>query len=154
MPLYQPGGEQRSHEARGLIEAVRQADGLFISAPGYHGALSGMVKNALDYLEDLRGDPRVYLDGLPVGCIAVASGWQAAVSTLHNLRTVVHALRGWPSPLGAALNSSEPIFDSSGSCLDISVRDQLTVIAGQVVEFARARAALHRETSERAGVHP
>jgi FMN reductase len=77
----------------------------------------------------------------------VASGWQAAVSTLHNLRTVIHALRGWPSPLGAALNGSEPIFDSSGACLDGSVRDQLTVIAGQVVEFARARAALHRETT-------
>jgi FMN reductase len=33
-----------------LVEAVRRADGVIISAPGYHGSISGLVKNALDYL--------------------------------------------------------------------------------------------------------
>jgi hypothetical protein len=38
-----------------------------VGSPGYHGAISGLVKNALDYIEDLREDPRVYLDNTPWG---------------------------------------------------------------------------------------
>ena len=72
-----------------------------ITSPGYHGTVSGLVKNALDYLEELRGDQRPYLDGRAVGLIAVARGWQASVSTLGTLRQVVHALRGLADTVGA-----------------------------------------------------
>jgi hypothetical protein len=73
------------------------------------------VKNVLDYVEDLRADIRLYLDGRAVGCVAMALGWQATVTTLTALRSIVHALRGWPTPLGAALNSVEVTFDGSGA---------------------------------------
>ena len=38
--------------------------------------------------------------GLPVGSIACGAGWQAAGQTLSALRAIVHALRGWPTPIG------------------------------------------------------
>ncbi len=88
-----------------FVAALRDADGVIVGSPGYHGSLSGMVKNALDHVELLRGDARVYFDRMPVGLVATAGGWQAAVSTLGALRTVVHALRGWPTPIGIAINS-------------------------------------------------
>ncbi|MFA9199773.1 MAG: NADPH-dependent FMN reductase, partial [Cypionkella sp.] len=69
-----------------FVEAVRQADGVIVSAPGYHGSISGLVKNALDYLEDLAKDPRPYLDGRAVGLIAIGGGDQATMSTLQTLR--------------------------------------------------------------------
>ena len=84
-----------------LIEAVREADAIIIATPGYHGGVSGLVKNALDTLEELRADDRPYLDGRAVGCIVTAYGWQAAGSVLTSLRSIVHALRGWPTPFGA-----------------------------------------------------
>ncbi len=90
-------------------------------SPGYHGTVSGLVKNALDYIEDLRDDPRPYLDGRAVGCVATASGWQAAVTTLTSLRSIVHALRGWPTPLGAAVNSAQVEFTADGGCTDEKV---------------------------------
>ena len=34
-----------------------------------------------------------------------------AINTLSALRDIVHALRGWPTPLGAAINSAESVFD-------------------------------------------
>ncbi len=69
-----------------LVKALRDADAVVVGSPGYHGAISGLVKNALDYIEDLREDPRVYLDNTPWGCISCAYGWQAAVGTLGQLR--------------------------------------------------------------------
>jgi FMN reductase len=122
---------------REYIEAVRKADAIVIASPGYHGTVSGLVKNALDYLERLRLDERPYLDGRPVGVIAVARGWQAAVATLGTLRQVVHALRGWPTPLGLAINSSVTVFDADGRTDDESTTTAVRAMAGQIMDFAQ-----------------
>lgn len=140
LPIYDPDATERVPEATRLLELARAADGLIIVSPGYHGGLSGLVKNALDYFEDLRSEPRgPYLDGRAVGCISVAHGWQAAVGTLHQLRQVVHALRGWPTPFGAVVNSSEVRLEDPAAA-PASV-EQLHMVGRQVVEFAHMRHA-------------
>ena len=105
LPMYNPHEPARTQEAVQLIEALREADAVIVGSPGYHGGVSGLVKNALDYIEDMRADSRVYLDNKPWGCISCAYGWQAAVGTLNQLRGIGHALRAWPTPLGVAINS-------------------------------------------------
>jgi FMN reductase len=142
LPLYAPGSADRTEEARELLSAVQAADGVLLASPGYHGGISGLVKNALDYLEDLRRDERPYLEGRAVGCIVTALGWQASASTLVGLRSVVHALRGWPTPLGVALNTAEEIFDPEGTCTDEKAAVQLDLVAHQVVGFAGMRRPL------------
>ena len=139
LPMYLPDDADRPEAARRLIKAYRRSDGIIISSPGYHGSISGLVKNALDYTEDLRTDSRVYFDGLAVGCIACAGGWQAAGQTLAALRSIAHALRGWPTPLGAMLNTTSKMFDAEGNCLDLSAKFQLETVGRQVVQFARMR---------------
>jgi FMN reductase len=141
LPFYDAGEPGRDERAATLIEAVREADGLIVVSPGYHGALSGLVKNALDYVEDLRDDQRPYLDGRAVGLAAVAYGWQAAVTTLEQLRTITHALRGWATPLGGSINSAETKFDEGGGASDEKSVRTLRLIGRQVAEFAVARAA-------------
>ena len=113
------------------------ADGIIIGSPGYHGSISGLIKNALDYAEDLRTDVRPYFSGRAVGCIATAGGWPGAVNTLGALREIVHALRGWPTPLGAAINSAERVFDETGACLMPRVAETLERIAGEVLGFVQ-----------------
>jgi FMN reductase len=136
LPFYGMDNATRSVESEKLISALRRCDGVIISAAAYHGTISGLLKNALDYTEELRGGHRSYLDGVAVGCIACGAGWQAATHTLTVLRTIIHSLRGWPTPLGAAINTSEQIFDAAGGCLSASVRDQLEIVGRQVVDFA------------------
>jgi FMN reductase len=136
LPVYASENHNRNAEQREFVEAVRRADGLILASPGYHGGISGLVKNALDLLEDLRDDPRSYLDGRAVGCIVTANGWQTIGSSLMALRSVVHALRGWPTPLGAGLNMAEKIFDSTGACIHPASAMQLATVGRQVVEFA------------------
>jgi FMN reductase len=140
LPPYHSGAVL-PEPARNYVTAVRNADALVISSPGYHGTISGLVKNALDYLEELRTDDRPYLDGRPVGLVAVASGWQAAVGTLGTLRQVVHALRGWPTPLGLAINGSVTHFDDSGRTADRSTATAVTVMARQLIDFGRHQRA-------------
>lgn len=142
IPMYTPDQSQRTPEALRLVRAIRDCDGLIVSSPAYHGSLSGLIKNALDYTEDLREDRRVYLDGVAVGLIACAAGWQAGAQTLATLRGIVHALRGWPTPLGASLNTSTGVFDETGACVDLGSKMQLRTVGGQVVEFARMRGLL------------
>jgi FMN reductase len=130
LPIYDTADEDGAGRRRELAEAVRQADGLILSSPGYHGSISGLIKNALDGLEDLRHDTRPYLDGRAVGMIVMADGWQAGVSTLTALRAVVHALRGWPTPFGAVLNATSR---------DDQDETRLSLVAEQVMEFARMK---------------
>jgi FMN reductase len=47
-------------------------------------------------------------------------------------------LRAWPTPLGVAINSADKIWGSAGELTDTSVRDQLDMLATQVLTFARA----------------
>jgi FMN reductase len=141
LPMYNPAEAERCRDAADFVEAVRVADAVVVASPGYHGTISGLVKNALDYIEELRDDDRPYLSDRPFGCIATAAGWQAAVTTLTSLRTVAHALRAWPTPLGAALNTLDNAFDEQGACSE-RTRFQLDTIGREVVEFARARSAV------------
>jgi FMN reductase len=134
LDVFSPEQRERSAGQRAIVEAVRQADAVIFASPGYHGGVSGLVKNAIDLLEDLRGDERVYLDGMPVGCIVTAAGWQGCNTTLGALRSIVHALRGWPTPLGVTLNTAGVrLFDPQGQCLDPQVEASLRLLAEQVV---------------------
>lgn len=141
-PSYRSGAPLPA-AAGDYLEAVRTADAVVIASPGYHGTLSGLVKNALDYLEELRTDTRPYLDGRAVGLIAVALGHQAAVGTLSTLRQVTHALRGWPTPFGLAVNSSQVHIDGDGRVRtapdgpdDPATAGGVELLAGQLVDFA------------------
>ncbi|MEM5437711.1 NAD(P)H-dependent oxidoreductase [Paraburkholderia diazotrophica] len=138
LPHYAPESTHRTDEQLELIEAVRHADALVIATPGYHGGVSGLVKNALDTLEELRGEARPYLDGRAVGCIVTAYGWQAAGSVLTSLRSIVHALRGWPTPFGAGINTLETRFDTADTCSDPKVVEQLSMVGEQAAQFALA----------------
>lgn len=140
LPLY--GGTTLSPKARRIVDAIAGCDGLILSSPSYHGALSGAIKNAIDYIEELRGDARPYLDGRAVGTIVCAYGAQAIGTTLVGLRSIIHALRGWPTPMAAGINSSVKVFEDDGRCIDSSASSQLDLVAAQVCDFANMRRLL------------
>ncbi|WP_311269922.1 NADPH-dependent FMN reductase [Sphingobium sp. WCS2017Hpa-17] len=137
LPHFNPENPTRTDEESALVEAVRGCDGLVIGSPGYHGGYSGLVKNAVDLLEDLRADARVYFDGRPVGLVVTAAGWQACGTTLSAMRDVVHAMRGWPTPVGVAVNSVEQRpFGADGALADEGVARAVRTQAQQIMAFA------------------
>lgn len=137
LPLYAPENTARSPAANRLVNEMRQADALIIASPAYHGGLSGAIKNALDYVEDLREDTRSYFSGRAVGCIITAAGQQASVTALTSLRSIVHSLRGWPTPLGVTINTAQPVFDGAGRCIQAAIQSSLQTMVEEVIQFGR-----------------
>jgi FMN reductase len=133
LAMYDPESPDRPFMATALVEAVRAADGVVLASPGYHGGVSGLVKNAIDYLEDTAHDPRPYLESIPVGIIGAAYGHQASVATATSLRTIAHALRGWPTPYAATINTLT-WKDESGAVSADAVA-ALRLVADQMVAF-------------------
>jgi azobenzene reductase len=70
-------------------------------SPEYHSAMTGGMKNLLDYLakEPLRGDV--------VGLCALAGGAMAALNTLNGMSVIARSLGAWVAPDYCALNSNE-----------------------------------------------
>jgi FMN reductase len=141
-PLYEPGQPVVNTTMRRMIVALRSADGVILASPGYHGGVSGALKNVLlDYTEEMAKDAAPYLDGRAVGCLVSAAGWQAGGATLGALRSIVHALRGWPTPLGVLINSSEPMLGETGRLLSDELAGNLRIMTQQVLDFAALRRA-------------
>jgi FMN reductase len=145
LPIYDPTAPFRTPEAIELVQTIREASGIIISSASYHGSISGMLKNALDYTEDLALDSRVYFAGMPVGSIVAAKGWQGGVNTLATLRMIIHALRGWPTPYGCVINTAP---DSAGVVPGVAAaRDGICTVAAEVVHGARVFAHYAQSTA-------
>ena len=139
LPMYAAESGERPADVRRLLGALRRAHGVIIATPCYHGSVSGLLKNALDYVEDMAQDPHPYFDGRAVGLIVCGSGWQSTAITLSALRSIVHALRGWPTPMGVAINTLNKTFDEQGAVIDEAAARQIGILMNQVVDFARMR---------------
>lgn len=136
---YDPSCAERSAAERDFVKAVRECSGIVVATPGYHGSLSGPVKNALDWTEDLAKDDPPYLSGRVFGSIVTAYGSQACGTTLVALRSIAHALRAWPTPMGATINSlvQKVAIDGTG---DSQATGQLDVLASQMIDFLHSQA--------------
>ena len=137
---YAPENPERNAAEHDFVAAIRAADAVVIGSPVYHGGVSGLIKKAIDLITDLAQDVRIYLDGLPVGLAVTAGGWQGAGVTLSAMRDMVHALRGWPTPLGIAVNTGgQTLFDAQGRILDPAVQASVDLQARQILDFLAQR---------------
>lgn len=135
LPMYDVG-EAPPPAAVELAEAAYEAHGLIWSCPLYHGSVSGVFKNALDWLELLGQRDPPYLTDKPVGLIGTSGGVQS-LQVVNTLDFVVRALRGWVVPLSAPLVTAGGAFDASGAAVDPKVDALLRRLGVEVVRAAR-----------------
>lgn len=135
LPLFDPWSTEANSAQAAFLDAVRTADGLILASPAYHGSISGIIKNALDTLELTAKEPLPYFAEKPVGTIITAYGWQGCGTALVAMRTIVHALRGWPTPFGATINSAASA--QAGETVVTRDDEALAIVARQVTHFAQ-----------------
>jgi len=148
LPWYNTDKSDRSVGAKRLVNALRGCDSLLVASPAYHGSVSGLVKNALEYAEDLAQDEKPYFDGKAIGCIVGGLGWQAIGTTLVSLRSVVHSLKAWSAPMEVAMNTAGKVFGSAGEVLVPEIKQDLDNLVHQIVEFARMKRCYQQMLSE------
>ncbi|WWB88439.1 NADPH-dependent FMN reductase [Priestia aryabhattai] len=87
LPIFTGEPHQyETEEVQELIEKIEKADAILLATPEYHGAMSGALKNAFDFLNS------AYFAHKPVALLAVAGGGKGGINALNNLRTVTRAL--------------------------------------------------------------
>ena len=114
LPLYDGDVEERGipPKVQTLIDQVRRADALIIGAPEYNKGISGVLKNAIDWLS--RPRPAVLKDKLAV--VMSAAGGRTGGETAHFMtvsiltQLQVHVVHG---PLILVAKASEE-FDEAG----------------------------------------
>ena len=133
--MYAPSREA-PHSVRRLCEAVYEADGLLWSSPLYHGTISGVFKNALDWLELLGERRPAYLTDKVVGLISTAGGTQG-LQAVNTMEFIVRALRGWSVPLVIPIPQAWRVFDDEGKVSDPKIAEQLRSLGREVTRAAR-----------------
>ncbi len=110
-----------------LKAAVKQADGLILATPEYHGSVSGVMKNALD----LMGFEE--LSGKVAGLISVLGG-QSNSNALNDLRVIMRWVHGWVIPEQIAVGQAWKAFGEDGKVLDESLSKRFDQFAQSLLE--------------------
>lgn len=93
LPYYHQGNDEsdpsdEGHESvRAARRLVADCDAVLISTPSYNGLVSGVLKNALDWLSRPWGDSA--LTDKPVAILSASTGARGAVEAQSGLRTVL-----------------------------------------------------------------
>jgi NAD(P)H-dependent FMN reductase len=114
-----------------LREQVKQADGVILGTPEYHGSLSGVLKNALD----LMGFDE--FEGKMIGLVGVSGGRMGAFDALNTLRNVGRALHAWVIPDQASVPEAWKVFGEDGKITDPQYETRLKDVGRQLARFAR-----------------
>ena len=110
-----------------LQETVKQADGLLLATPEYHGSLSGVLKNALDLMSF------EHLAGKVTGLISVLGG-QSNSNALNDMRVIMRWVHAWVIPEQIAIGQAWQAFDAEGKLLDEKLSQRFDGFAQSLVE--------------------
>jgi FMN reductase len=113
-----------------LSQTVKQADGLILATPEYHGSVSGVLKNALDLMgfEELSGKVS--------GLISILGG-QPNSNALNDLRIILRWVHGWVIPEQVAIGQAWKAFGNDGKLLDEKLAQRFDSFAQSLVENTR-----------------
>ena len=134
LPFFTPGMEAPDAAVQ-MAEAACASQGMIWSSPLYHGTVSGVFKNAVDWLDLLRIQDPPFLTDKIIGLISTAGGMQG-LQAVNTMEFSVRALRAWAVPLVMPISQAWQAFDE-GNLHDPKIDQQLRNLGKEVVRAAR-----------------
>jgi chromate reductase len=114
--------------------AIAAADGIIIATPEYSHSISGVLKNAIDWLH---GKPSV-LEAKPVAILSVSSSALAGSRAQYDLRKILQPseayVLGMPEMM---IGGARRKFDERGALTDEATRTELAAFVAAFGEWIR-----------------
>ena len=127
-----PPGLPGSVDTKELQEKVRQASGIVLATPEYHGSFSSVMKLVIENL----GFPSV-LSGKPVALLGVAAGSIGAIKSLEHLRGVCAHVGAIALPLPISVPNIQKAFTPDGTCTDPAVEKLIRRVGTGLLDYVR-----------------
>ena len=128
LPL--PGTGVESAQAEEFDRIIREAVGVVLATPEYHGSYSSVIKLVLENL----GFPSA-LAGKPVALLGVAAGQIGAVKALEHLRSVCSHVGAIVLPGPVSVAGVQDAFDEEGRCLDPAVEKRIRGLGTHLIDY-------------------
>ncbi len=132
--LVLPGMTSADSREQELQAAIRNAAGVILATPEYHGSFSSVMKLVIENL----GFPSV-LSGKPVALLGVAAGRIGAIKSLEHLRSVVSHVGGIVLPGPVSVADVQGYFDEAGQITDAATDKAIRSVATNLLGYVRAR---------------
>ncbi len=137
VPLYNEDVRAQGFPApvQALRDAIAHADALILSSPEYNYSVSGVMKNAIDWVSR---PPEQPFDGKPIALIGATPGGFGTARSQYHLRQMFIYLNGLllnrPEVMISAAHTK---FDAQGQLIDTATSDQLHQLLQALVAWQR-----------------
>jgi NAD(P)H-dependent FMN reductase len=113
---------------------LEESQAFFLSSPEYHGTMSGVMKNTMDWMYDKHVGGKVF------GLMSTLGGVTNA-NTLNHMRIALRWLHGWPVPEQLAIGHVKEAFDEEGQLVDESLQQRLEKLVDAVLSASKKLSA-------------
>jgi len=142
LPIYDGDLEQASGlppGAKKLKELMKAHHAFLIAAPEYNSAISGALKNAIDWASRPDGDekPLICFAGKVAGIMAASPGAYGGIRGLPTVRSILENIGVFVIPDQLALSKAHEAFAEDGSVKDDKTSETVKRIASRVVTITQ-----------------
>jgi NAD(P)H-dependent FMN reductase len=124
LPMYQPDA-LADESVRVVGETVEWADAFLLGTPDYHGSMSGVMKNFLDYhWSEFAGKLFGY----------ICASHEKGLTVMDHLRTTVRQCYGWSLPYGVSIHGEQD-FDITGTIVNPRQSHRLTMLSRDLAVY-------------------
>ena len=124
LPMYHPE-QNNSPQLDKATEYVQWANAFVLASPDYHGSMSGVMKNFLDFFwSEFAGKTFGY----------ICASHEKGLTVMDQMRTAIRQCYGWSMPYGISINSDQD-FDGSGKLTDEDIMSRIETVSRDLVVY-------------------
>ena len=128
LPLVGAEGSWDDVNVKAFQELASSSDGFVLSSPEYHGTMSGVMKNSLDWLYSKHTSGKAF-------SLMCTLGGQASNNTLNHMRIAARWIHGWVTAEQIAVPHIKEAFDDAGNILDENIAARVEGMAKSLVDI-------------------
>ena len=130
LPLVGAEGCWQDSNVKEFQALATECDGYILASPEYHGTMSGVMKNTLDWIY------KDHVGGNSFGLMSTLGGVTNS-NTLNHMRIAVRWIHGWCVPEQVAVGKIKEAFDEENNLVDPDIAERVDALAVSVVKAAQ-----------------